>query len=193
MFISSGISILILSLALDSSNALQLTLDKVEAVCRAERLVQSLMRNMTSNGSIIFNSIHIAFNAEKLTTIGQRFCLNRNSSFNRLRESLTVDVLNSISYIAGCKNRSESILIPNCARFQGADHLIRSLSSKPKVQTDATQIIHDLVALDVTLFDSMITPKLDSLSITLADQNQATVKGIVENYKKILDAYRSLL
>ncbi len=191
MFISSGISILILSLVLYGSNALKLTSEKVTTVCNADKLAYSFVKNLTANGSLVSSSIHIGMEAEKKAIIVKRFCLNKASSLNKLRGSLPLAVFNSISSLAGCVNVTNAILTSDCARFQGAYGLLNSLSGETLKY--ATQIIEELVALDVSLYDSVLTPKINSLPTTLADQNQETVNGIITNCNIIHKTYISLL
>lgn len=190
MFISGGISIVILSFAL-CSNALNITLDTVNSVCKAEKQLYSSAEKLTSAGSNIFKALIINDDAEKLTVIAEQFCQNKNSSYNRLGKTLPKDLLNTISSIAGCTKRSEAILKSHCDRVKGVYQALNSILSK-SARSNFEQIVTDLVALDVSLFPSISVSKLKNLSLTLADQNQLTIESIVNYATAILDIYRSV-
>ncbi len=194
MFNSSGISVLVLSLAL-CLNALNLNKNIVNTVCDSENEFYSLAKQLTPNGTKAVSDFISSDVGEKIDIIDLKFC--SISSFIKLKNVLPKELLTLI----GCTSKNESMSYTHCQRFQGAKRLLDLAKGIPFSTRTFRRLVYDsldktldsVVSIVVKSFDSVSIPKLKKLNETLADQNQKIVSGILQKFNTVLDSYKATL
>jgi len=190
MFNSSGISVLVLSLAL-CLNALNLNKNIVNTVCDSENEFYSLAKQLTPNGTKAVSDFISSDVGEKIDIIDLKFC--SISSFIKLKNVLPKELLTLI----GCTSKNESMSYTHCQRFQIAKRLLDLAKGIPfssgLVYDSFDKTLNSVVSIVVKSFDSVSIPKLKKLNETLADQNQKIVSGILQKFNTILDSYKATL
>lgn len=190
MFISSGISILILCFSL-CSNAMNFTQNQVDNACNYEYAMVNLAGGLSVNGTNDLLSTFLQIDIAILRVMVAKVCNNKSALYNKQGHLVPKEVLDGIALKTGCGNNVIAAYQSICDKFKSCYNSFTTTTGK--IHEIFVNIKTEILKIKVASYDNIAAPMLKNLKVRLGKENRTVADGIVQNYFKIVDVFRSLL